>query len=323
MIQEWVQVTCKEGPNTARPKHVAVVKDGGEKVTKTESEGRTSVIFPIRRGSEFEFEFEWVGWGSRSLRVSYGQGAATPDVSFDRGAPSAEESPISLAQIPGEKKNAGRMLLVPAGNRKGKSPVGAFYLDETEVTFRALSACVEDGQCAEPSGPIECARSTGEPDPFRPVSCATFAEAQAYCMWASKRLPSEEEWLYAYAGTDGRAYPWGNAPVYENVCGYQELVWVESKGKQRLLSLGCKVGLRPNGKGPFGHQDLLSNVAEWTTSEKDNKRIVLGSSFGTVSGVMDWREYWTMMMRSFRESYSPETRSGTIGFRCARDANKP
>ncbi len=323
MVREWVQVLCTEKPETDRPVKVVTLQDDGVKgrvfVFSSANDGRASVVFALRQGTNARFEFTWStpGWGSRTLSARFA-GDGAPSVGFDRGAPGIEHSPISLAQAPGEKPHAGRMLYVPAGARKGKDPVAAFLLDETEVTFWAWRGCVEAGACPQPSGPVGCAKSVEGVGPLHPIGCVTWDEAKAYCAWAGKRLPTEQEWWYAAMGSDGRTYPWGNTADIENVCDYQQLEWVEVGGKRALLNLGCKVGSHPGGKGPFGHEDMFANEAEWVDGESGGKKLVLGAAFGTVSGVLDWREFWGWMMKTLKQTYPADTRDSTIGFRCAR-----
>lgn len=117
---------------------------------------------------------------------------------------------------------------------------------------------------------------------------------------------------------DGRTYPWGGTADVDDVCDYQEHQWVEHDGKRRLLDLGCKVGSHPGGVGPFGHEDLLSNVEEWTSGEEEGGKVALGGAFGTVSGVASWQEYWAGLMRMQEERHPADARLTYVGFRCAR-----
>jgi serine/threonine-protein kinase len=135
---------------------------------------------------------------------------------------------------------AGEVLLGP--DRK-KSSLSAFSVDRTEVSHRAYT---------------EFAQATGAPDspgaPELPVVDVSFDEAKKFCLWAGKRLPSEEQWEKAARGTDGRSYPWGSemkaqlAAVKENPAA--------ANGPLAVDSLAA-------GASPAGALHLAGNVWEW------------------------------------------------------------
>jgi iron(II)-dependent oxidoreductase len=162
-------------------------------------------------------------------------------------------------------------------------------------------------------------------EPHLPAIHVSWYEAEAYCRWAARRLPTEIEWEVAAAAEpnpDGtisdrkRRYPWGDAVPTA------ELLNMDALGPIDVAAL-------PLGDSAFGCRQMLGNVWEWTSdvfgpypgfepgpykeySEPlfGTTRVLRGGAFITRSRLI--RNTW----RNFYESHRRDVWSG---FRtCAR-----
>ena len=140
-----------------------------------------------------------------------------------------------------------------------------------------------------------------------PVVLVSQADARAYAAWLSRRtgrtwrLPSETEWEKAARGTDGRAFPWGNA---------------FNSAKLNSHDAGpfdtTPVGSYPAGASPFGILDATGQVFEWTaTAAGADRAIVKGGS---------WDDKGCGVCRPAARHARPVTiKHILIGFRLVRD----
>ena len=181
-----------------------------------------------------------------------------------------------------------------------------FALDRTEVTNAAYRRCVEAGACPRPASDGSATRPTYFDNPLyaeHPVVNVPQSGAQAFCLWAGKRLPSAAEWEAAarYAPFTQRyyTYPWGE--------GFESAYAVSAATADDTLPVGSR---SPAGDSPAGTADMAGNAAEWTATASGNDVVVKGGSY------RDGAEE----LRAAAAQFVPGARAEAwLGFRCARD----
>jgi formylglycine-generating enzyme required for sulfatase activity len=141
--------------------------------------------------------------------------------------------------------------------------LGAFWIDQVEVTNGMYALCVEAGTCRPPVKVNSDNRDEyfGNSE-FRdyPVVYVTWYDANAYCQWAGRRLPTEAEWERAARSDDMRNYPWGN-----------ELPNGENSNSNNIVGDTTRVGSYAIGASPFGALDMGGNVWEWVADFYQSK----------------------------------------------------
>jgi len=150
----------------------------------------------------------------------------------------------------------------------------------------------------------------------KPVTWVSLEDARAYAGWAGKRLPHEWEWQYAAQAKDHRDYPWGNEWVPANA---------PAPDKGRIELPPSDVHAHPEGASPFGVQDLVGNVWQWTdewTDQHTRAAILRGGSHYQPTG-SQWyfpQAYKLSQHGKYLLMAPSLDRSASIGFRCVMDA---
>jgi formylglycine-generating enzyme required for sulfatase activity len=228
-------------------------------------------------------------------------------------------------------KDGAPMVLVPAGEfMMGSNDGGSdekpvhrvylddYYIDKYEVTTSRYAAFLQATSRAAPERWNEASQvSDGE----RPVIGVDWHDADAYCRYYGKRLPTEAEWEKAARGTDGRKYPWGNEEPTSRHTNFNKCC--DWKGYATLTA----VMEHDAGKSPYGAYDMAGNVWEWTADWYDKSyyqsspdRNPTGPSSGSSKVLRggSWDAVANFVRSAYRRFLLPPYRYDDIGFRCAK-----
>jgi formylglycine-generating enzyme required for sulfatase activity len=156
--------------------------------------------------------------------------------------------------------------------------------------------------------------------PNQPVVGVAWKEAQAFCHWNNKRLPTEAEWEKAARGKRPIKYPWGDEEPDKTRLNFN-----------RHIDKTTPVGTYPTGKSDFGVFDLSGNVAEWVGdwhfpeyylfSPKENPPGPEKGHYKIIRGG-NWKNNAEDVRLTYRNATVPNARSKTVGFRCAANIPK-
>ena len=246
--------------------------------------------------------------------------------SFDIGKP----SPVTPIKTKISMTDGMTQAYVPEGefimgfgeNQQGSWPqhvvfLDSYWFDRVEVTNSMYAECVKASVCSAPS----------DDSPYYgiwayrnyPVTYVTWYQAEDYCHWANRRLPTEAEWEKAARGTDGRIYPWGNDPPNPRLANFDMTMIHESVPSYRY----------PLGASIYGVLNMSGNVREWIADWYDPHYYIVspyanpkGPATGTERSLRsasyneDQREI--AVYRRYR--HEPQSPGLSRGFRCAQDA---
>lgn len=179
---------------------------------------------------------------------------------------------------------------------------------------------VEKAFWRQPAGP-----GSGIADRLdHPVLHVSWNDAQAFCRWKGKRLPTEEEWEFAArGGLEQRLYPWGNKFQPNRTNLWQGDFPRGDTAEDGYHGVSPVAAFSP--QNSYGLYDLLGNTWEWTASQytppgpprprAEAMHVLRGASWiDTVDGSANHRASITTRMGN-----TPDSASDNLSFRCAAD----
>jgi sulfatase modifying factor 1 len=187
---------------------------------------------------------------------------------------------------------------------------------------------VEGANWKSPEGPDSTVNNRMD----HPVIHISWNDANAYCKWAGKRLPTEAEWeIAARGGLVQKKYAWGDElfPYGEHFCNiWQGKFPRENTADDGFSGTAPVKTYKPNN---FGLYQIAGNVWEWcgdwfgsskyldspinnpTGPLKGETKVMRGGSY------LCHESYCNRYRVAARTSNTPDSSTGNIGFRCIAD----
>ena len=265
--------------------------------------------------------------------------------------PAEDEVPIGMVYVPGGTTLIGSEDGLPAEQPVFEADVDGFFLDQHLVSVGQYQQFVEATEYTTEAEVFESAAlvkeggwqlvaganwrqpfGAGGPDApdDHPVTQVSWNDAEAYCAWADKRLPTEVEWEHAARGAENnrQPYSWGDDLVVDGeprANTWQGSVPIRSTGADEGEFDTSPVGAY--GENALGLTDMGGNVWEWVDDwyrsyeERDasftpgvrSEKVQRGGSF------LCHESYCHGYRVSARGHASPESALFHVGFRCAMD----
>ena len=233
------------------------------------------------------------------------------------------DEPNKMVLIPEGEFIMGSDIRLPDEGPQHAVNLKSYYIDVYEVTNLQYQKFNNETKRRSPTHFRNRTFPRGKAD--HPVTYVSWEDADAYCKWAGKRLPTDQEWEKAARGIDGRIFPWGNE--FDATKANTPLRW------QRIGSFGdtTPVGSFKEGVSPYGVYDMSGNVWEWTASwykaYPNNK--VPSESYGERYKTLKGGSWFDCSFYNCgisapvfnRAFFTKRTKNDSFGFRCARDAS--
>ncbi len=247
---------------------------------------------------------------------------------FDIGAPGMP-AVIEAKRSPIDNMN---QVLVPQGEfmmgdsshpglndyPQHKVYLDAFWIDQIPVTNSMYALCYRAGVCSEPALKYNTYFANWVYRDY-PVIFVNWTQAQAYCQWAGRRLPTEAEYEKAARGTDSRRYPWGDQSPTPRLANFGGLLGETQSAYRYVL-----------GASPYGALNMVGNIREWVWDWFDPQYYAVspyanprGPDAGTQRSLrggslnesaLEIRAFW-------RFAHEPQSAGLSRGFRCAESTS--